>query len=437
MPKKIRIGLFMYAPIIGGAEQHFKDLLWRIDRSRFQIVLFCESWAPFDAFLDLEHCPEVEVRRVSVTEMIGHHAEPPSGRDKNDHSRMGSAERLIQSLKRIRDRFPFPGRVWLNRTLGLVFRYGLLPLNYYRLSRVFRETPVDVLHVVNGGYPAAQTAVLAAIAAQNAGCKKVIMSVTNMPFPRAFPRFLEAWIDRRVQYSVSRFLIPSDNVGVALTELRGMPAAMIQKIYYGAEDVAVLARNARPEGKWKTQLAAMGPGPVVGMVANFLPHKGYRHLIAAASEIVRTYPNVKFLLIGNGPELEAMVQLVAERGLSGRVVFTGRCSLPDTLRLMEELSVFVLSSELEGMPYVVIHAMNLGLPMVVSRVGAVSEMFVDGESGYIVPPADVPALRDKILTMLGNSTAARAMGAQSRERYEAYFSLRAMMKNHETLYQSV
>lgn len=437
MNKRIRIGLYMYAPIIGGAEQQFKDLLWRIDRSRFEVVLFCESWLPFDTFLDLDHCPEVEVRRVRVTEMIGHLSEPQSGQGKNCRSRTGSAERFIRSLKRLRDRLPFPGRAWLNRALGLVFRYGLLPVNYYRLLRAFREAPVDVLHIVNGGYPAAQTAVLAAIAARKAGCQKVIMSVTNMPFPRSFPRPLEAWIDRRVQYSVSRFLIPSDNVGVALTELRGMPASMIQKIYYGAEDVAVLAQDAKPDGRWRAQLAAMGPGPVVGMVANFLPHKGYRHLIEAAAGILQAHPDVKFLLVGNGPEFKTMVQLVEDMGLSGRVVFTGRCSLPDTLRLMEELSVFVLSSELEGMPYVVIHAMNLGLPMVVSRVGAVSEMIVDGESGYIVPPADVPALRDKILKMLDNSTTARVMGARSRERYEACFSLRAMMKNHETLYQSV
>ncbi len=437
MTKKIRLGLYMYAPIIGGAEQHFKDLLWRIDRTRFDVFLVCESWPPFDAFLDLNHCPEVQIRRVSVVEMIGHLTGSPGAQSQNHPPTGGFIERTIRRLKEFRDHYPIPGRIWVNQTVGLVLRYLLLPINYYRLSRVFRQTPLDVLHIVNGGYPAAQSAVLAAIAAKRAGCHKVVMSVTNMPFPRAFLQALEVLIDRQVLRSLDRILIPSENIGVALTELRDVKPTMLKKIYYGAEDVAELTKGLRIREELLAQFTELEDGPVVGMVANFLPHKGYRHLIESAVEIIAQQPKVKFVLIGNGPDFDAIVRLVAEKRISGHVVFTGRCSLGESLKLMEKFSVFVLSSELEGMPYVVIHAMNLGLPMVVSGVGAIGEMIIDGHSGCIVPPANVPALRDGILKLLTKPDMAKTMGNEARARYHACFTLHGMIRNHDDLYRSI
>ena len=429
---RIRLGYYMYAPIVGGAEQHFKDLVRNADQARYQVFVFCEPWEKFVRFLELGQCPWITFVPVPVTEPIGHIADQATGsvgRDTRDKSE--ALLGLLRSfgagtgLARIRP---------LRQLLSLLLRYGMMPGNYFRLRQAFRRVPLDLLHIVNGGYPASQTAQLAALAARRAGCPKVVMSVTNVPYPRTFPRLGEAWLDHRMQRVLDRILVPSDNIGAAMVAERGFLPGQVQKIYYGAADLSATAPAEWGSGDGTTPI---GNGPVVGMVANFLPHKGYRHLIEAAVGICRVEPRVKFLLVGNGPDFNAIQRLVAEKGLTERVTFAGRCNLDETLGLMKTFAVFVLSSELEGMPYVLIHAMNLGLPLVASNVGAVSEMIVEGETGYLVPPSDVGALRDRILRLLVDLDAARAMGRRGQCRYEENFTLRLMLCHHAQLYDSL
>ena len=180
----------------------------------------------------------------------------------------------------------------------------------------------------------------------------------------------------------------------------------------------------------RAELGIPEHAPVVGNVANFKAAKDHPTLLQAAARVRERVPEVRFLLIGQGPLEPETRRLAADLGLDGTVVFTGFRT--DAHRLLAALDVFTLSSTYEGLPIALIEAMALGRPAVVTRVGGVPEVLHDGAQGLLVPPRDPAALADGLLRLLGDpgpagpdgrrragpgrptSTSARRCGAWSR-----------------------
>src|SRR5207253_1150943 len=127
-------------------------------------ILFYESWPDFDEFMALDKCPSIQFRPVNVYEAGGHtHVDRGArvaGSAFSKAKQNGKAVHLKSKVKRLYKTAPFAltlasqGLKWLN--------YSSWNKNRKRLSAAFREKPVDVLHIVNGGYPGATTARIAA-----------------------------------------------------------------------------------------------------------------------------------------------------------------------------------------------------------------------------------------------------------------------------------
>jgi len=171
--------------------------------------------------------------------------------------------------------------------------------------------------------------------------------------------------------------------------------------------------------------------PVIGTVANFRHTKGHGYLLQAAALVRRSVPDVRFLLVGQGP-LEAEVRLEAERlGLGGTVIFAG--FREDVPRLTAAIDVFALSSVHEGLSIALMEAMALGKPPVVTRVGGLPELVEDRRHGLLVPPADPTALAAGILTLVQDPSLRARMGQAARQR-AADFDIRTAVLRMEEVY---
>jgi glycosyltransferase involved in cell wall biosynthesis len=174
---------------------------------------------------------------------------------------------------------------------------------------------------------------------------------------------------------------------------------------------------------------------VIGAVANLIYYKGHDFFLQASQEIKRKYPEVKILLIGEGPLRPGLENLTRRLGLEEDVLFLGsRQDIPQLLALMD---VAVLPSLEEGFPNAVLEAMAAAKPVVATRVGGVPEAVVHGETGLLVPPRDPEALADAILELLGDPQRAREMGRTGRARVVKEFGLDRMIREMARLYEDL
>jgi glycosyltransferase involved in cell wall biosynthesis len=211
--------------------------------------------------------------------------------------------------------------------------------------------------------------------------------------------------------------------------LRSLPMPPVETLHHGLDQAAVAGWGG-PDGV-RAELGIPEDAPVVGNVANFKAAKDHPTLLAAAARVRERVPEVRFVLIGQGPLEPETRRLAAELGLEGTVVFTGFRT--DAHRLLAALDVFTLSSTYEGLPIALIEAMALGRPAVVTRVGGVPEVLGDGAQGLLVPPRDPAALADGLLRLLGDPGLRDRMGAPARAR-AADFDIRKAVRRMEQVY---
>jgi glycosyltransferase involved in cell wall biosynthesis len=175
-----------------------------------------------------------------------------------------------------------------------------------------------------------------------------------------------------------------------------------------------------------------GAGKLVGCIANFGNEKGHNFLIEAMALVAEQVPDLKMLLVGDGPLRPQIEAEIADQGLWDRIVLLGRRD--DVPRLLTELDFTVLPSLLEGMPVSIIEAMAAGLPVVASNVGGIPEVVVDGETGLLVEPGQ-PELLAAAIVRLANDAELRAeMGAKAYRRVEQVFGIDQSVKAYERLY---
>jgi glycosyltransferase involved in cell wall biosynthesis len=428
--QKVRVGLYMFTPMIGGAEMYLKHLLWNLDRRRYDITLFLEPWPEFSDFLETSSCRGVRVCPVRVLEPGGH-VESTNGRTGKEVERT-AFRKTFNVLRSLHRRMPVPVLKMPGRAAIMVLKWLLLPLNLVRLYSAFRRRSLDVVHITNGGYPGSHTAQLAAIAARLAGCRWRLMTICNVPAPVSFPKMFERVLDALLRKSLGKIVVPSDAIGRAMVESRGFAASQLEKISFATMDPReIIGGPAPPVDARSSQSVCLG------MVASFLSHKGHRYIIEAMPLITPEFPDVSLTLVGGGPTREDMESLAQRLGVAQFVRFLGFCSLRDTLGWMNRFDIVVHSSDMEGMPYVILYAMGLGKPAVASSVGGIPDLIEEGKTGFLTPPGDAQSLARAIRILLSDPELRTRMGSEARRRYESCFTLQRMIDLHERLYDSV
>jgi glycosyltransferase involved in cell wall biosynthesis len=130
--------------------------------------------------------------------------------------------------------------------------------------------------------------------------------------------------------------------------------------------------------------------------------KGVDLLIQAFSRLVRDYPYARLSLIGSGERLPLLRELVNELHLSDRVQFTGWLQGEALFSRLITHDLCCLPSFSEGLPSSILEAMSIGLPVVATDVGGVSEIIEHNVSGILIPPRDQEALTKTLLELAGD-----------------------------------
>ena len=173
--------------------------------------------------------------------------------------------------------------------------------------------------------------------------------------------------------------------------------------------------------------------PVIGNVAALVPHKGQKHLVAAAARVIREVPNARFVILGEGELREPLERQIKELGLERHVILGG--FRPEIIGLIKSFDIFVMSSLTEGLGTSILDAMACAKPVVGTRAGGIPEAVQDEETGLLVPPHDEAALAAAILRLLKDPALAARLGASGRQRAAEYFSVERMVSETLAVYQ--
>jgi glycosyltransferase involved in cell wall biosynthesis len=172
--------------------------------------------------------------------------------------------------------------------------------------------------------------------------------------------------------------------------------------------------------------------------AVLIPRKGQHILIDAFAQVADEFPTAKVWLVGKPENLEYAAQLqekVKRLGLTDRVIFVGAVSQAELAQHMAKARALVLDSLSEGLPRVVVEAMNGGLIAIASRVSGTPEVIEDGVTGYLIPPDDVPALVVALRKMYLNSEI-DAMGEWAQAFARQFYSRAAYVDGYRRLIEA-
>lgn len=185
----------------------------------------------------------------------------------------------------------------------------------------------------------------------------------------------------------------------------------------------------------KKRELGIGNGPVVGTITRFSKQKDVQTFLYATSEVIRDYPNLRCLIVGDGEQRRELEDLSYRLALNGNVTFLGYRE--DARDILDIFDIFVLSSLWEGLPLVVLEAMAASKPVIATRVPGTAEAIVDGQTGILVPLRDSERLAKSIKKLLENPKDSQRMGEAGRRRINREFSVERMIDETERLYMDL
>jgi mannosyltransferase len=202
-------------------------------------------------------------------------------------------------------------------------------------------------------------------------------------------------------------------------------------------------RYAPPADRGYAFAEANLPGRyAIGCFGRVRAQKGTDVFVEAMCRLLPRYPDFTAVIVGavaveqSGFATELRKRIEAA-GLQARIIVTGELPIEEVQRWYQRLTIYAFTSRNEGFGLTLIEAMAVGAALVASRAGAAELVVEDGVSGVLVPPGDADALAAALEPLMGDVTAASAMGARGRERVVAKFSLDAEANRIADVYRTL
>lgn len=228
----------------------------------------------------------------------------------------------------------------------------------------------------------------------------------------------------------------SQAVAEFLEQVERAAPSKIRVIHYGLDRESIPCETrAALRHKLCSQLKIERKRPIVAVACRLIAGKGVTYALQAFAGALEQFPQAYLVIAGDGV-LRAQLEDEAGKLIpADSCRFLGWCD--DVPALLAACDLFMLPSLSEGLGLVYLEAMSQGLPVVATNVSAINEVVADGETGLLVPPRDVPALRHALLTLLRDPQLARQMGVNGRRRLERHFQVRRMVDQTVSLYEEL
>ena len=164
---------------------------------------------------------------------------------------------------------------------------------------------------------------------------------------------------------------------------------------------------------------------VIGIVGRLVCLKGHLTLLAVMKDVLAAVPDAYLLVIGEGPDEAVFRQEAEQLGVADHVIWKGRVEPEILAQYYHIMDVLAMPSHWEGFGLTVAEAMAAGRPVVGSDVPGLREVVEDGVTGFLVPVNDADALARRLIALVSNASAGKAMGRKGLDRARQFFDVAA------------
>ena len=231
---------------------------------------------------------------------------------------------------------------------------------------------------------------------------------------------------------VNRFCCVSADIARAVTRWGTIPKTKVEIVPNGIE-VEIVDRSA-DRIDVRGELGIPSSARVIGTVGRLAAVKRQDRILSALGALTNRYPDLRVILVGEGPERGRLESLAIALGMADRVHFTGYQSQPG--RYLRAMDVFALPSESEGLPISLLEAWGAQLPVVCTRVGGLPDVIVDGANGLLISNGDGPSLPEALEKCFDETTAQR-LAAEGFRTVQGKYSLQAMTNAYSEKYRAL
>ena len=247
------------------------------------------------------------------------------------------------------------------------------------------------------------------------------------PDSRKFKRRLINPILQRMTAAITSI---SQATKAALVGFENLNGSKIEVIYNGIADTHVA-----PNAKLRSELGLVDSDIVIGTISRLDVIKNHPMILRALQRSLKLHPNLRLLIVGDGPMRDELHQLSHDLGVKDHVIFTGLQPKPQAyLAIMD---IFLLPSLSEGTSMTLLEAMCFAKPSIATAVGGTPEILVDKKTGLLIANKDEDGLVKAIQILANNNELRIQYGGNARATYKKSFTLDIMVRNYEKLYRRI
>jgi glycosyltransferase involved in cell wall biosynthesis len=242
---------------------------------------------------------------------------------------------------------------------------------------------------------------------------------------------IRLWIDRVTDRLVTAHVCVSRDVADFSAGRGGLPSSKIHVIPNGVD----CERFANAEPADLTQFGVPRGSRVLLFVGRLDPQKGPLQLLEAAAELFADHADLHLMMVGDGPLASPLREWTRARNFESRIHFVGRQE--NIAGLMRAADLFVLPSQWEGLPNVVLEAMAAGTPVVATAVEGVRDLLGEGKLGVVVPLNGEPRLSEAIRATLGQNERGHEAVQTAQRLVREKFTWPLVVAEYERLYAEI
>ena len=299
------------------------------------------------------------------------------------------------------------------------------PTTLSSLLKLIKQHKPDILHL--HGYGASNFGRLASLMT---GLPNIVHEHAVLPNQPLY----QTVADQLLAPVTTRAIAVSEGVANFLTQQRSVSPNKLETLIIGLPLNSVSEYSEAEIQEKRQQLGISSSEKIVSAIGRLDTQKGQIYLLEAAEKILQKLPNTRFLIVGDGPDLEMLKATAEAKGIEKDIIFTGfRRDVPALLAMSDMVA---MPSLWEGLPLALLEAMNLNKAVVGSAAPGIEEVIQDGTTGFIVPVKDADALADKLTVLLQDSALTQRMGqaaGEASKQYDIQRSVNRLSELYKTL----